>query len=1051
MNRIFCCMNCRTACINRRAFVAETATFEENKLPVLIRSYCLLLLCLSAIVAKPQTVSPFVFTHYSTASGLASNEIYRIQQDREGFLWIATNNGLQRFDGIKFKTFRHNDADAASIPGNVLHRLLIDRNDVLWAATDRAEFFVFDKHRFTAKRIPVRCKEPLTLRQSETRLIEDEEGHLFLLVTGHELLMYDRAKGEFSTAAPFIPLRPEWGITSISEQPGTKKYWLGLQGGGIAIYNKATGAMSYWGHNTEHEPAVERIGPKMGFVYSLFDRQGRLWFVRWEGTAWCMLYDAGRKDKPLRGFEFLSDFKTYLEIQNVFEQRNGRIWVKGAQVFAYYNDTAAKFIPVFSSPGTANGIVYEALMALCEDRQGNIWAGTNNEGLYRFNPSAQLFANIAHQNRSGSLGKGTPMSFFEMRNGDILNGNWEDGTLRYNNGLQAVPLGIKMSLKTQSLRDAYVWSLCPSADSNTLWMGAQPGLGQLNRQKREAFFRNPAILQNHTVRQVVEDKSGTLWLGMHNGGLYRWVDPHRTTRDSIVKCTETGTQTVNKLLADGKGRIWVATAADGLFVYEAATGHLLQHINGDGENKTDVPGSAISCLLRYNDTLMIVANESAVYFYNQKTERFTRASFSASLSGYIASMEKDNDGYVWLSTTNLLCRFHPASRAVLLFDRRDGIANDHFVLNSSCKLRDGRLLFGNTTSFIAFDPRTAGAAVPPPVVHITALQMGQEELRTDSVLALDRLLLTPKNNALTVDFSPLEYGPSYPVQYKMEGLDKEWRLADGSNRVVYPYLPAKHYTLKLRSFSSEGKASSVTELRIAVRPPWYQTWWFYALVALGFVAELWWLDRQRGKRKEVMQKVRTDIAANLHEEVNTALNNINILSEIARLKSDREPQKAKEYLEQIHNKSHNMIIALDDMLWSLNPENDAMDKTISRIREFADALMQRHHVLIELLIDKKVEKLELNMKLRHEAFLLFKEGLRSLVEAGTPHCIVHLTTERTKLLFTIEFSNEGCNLQQLNNLLQRHDMDQRIRALKAKLDVQLHKSRSLFLLQLPLG
>jgi signal transduction histidine kinase len=199
-----------------------------------------------------------------------------------------------------------------------------------------------------------------------------------------------------------------------------------------------------------------------------------------------------------------------------------------------------------------------------------------------------------------------------------------------------------------------------------------------------------------------------------------------------------------------------------------------------------------------------------------------------------------------------------------------------------------------------------------------------------------------------------------------------------------------------------------------------------------------------------MQQVRTDIASGLHEEVNTALNNINILSEIARLKSDREPQRAKEYLEQIHTKSHNMIIAMDDMLWSLDPQNDAMDKTISRVKEFADALMHRHGVLIELLIDKKVERLELNMKLRHEAFLLFKEGLRNLVMAGTKLCIVHLTTERNKLLFTIEFENEGCDMKQLNNLLRRRDMEDRLHALKAKLHVQVHKSRSVFLLQLPL-
>jgi hypothetical protein len=106
--------------------------------------------------------------------------------------------------------------------------------------------------------------------------------------------------------------------------------------------------------------------------------------------------------------------------------------------------------------------------------------------------------------------------------------------------------------------------------------------------------------------------------------------------------------------------------------------------------------------------------------------------------------------------------------------------------------------------------------------------------------------------------------------------------------------------------------------------------------------------------------------------------------------------------------------------------------------------------VIELLIDKKVERLQLNMKLRHEAFLLFKEGLRSLIDAGTRHCVVHLTAERGKLLFTIEFETEHCNMVKLNNLLQRRDLEDRLDALNAKVDVQLHKSRSVFMLQLPL-
>jgi signal transduction histidine kinase len=360
------------------------------------------------------------------------------------------------------------------------------------------------------------------------------------------------------------------------------------------------------------------------------------------------------------------------------------------------------------------------------------------------------------------------------------------------------------------------------------------------------------------------------------------------------------------------------------------------------------------------------------------------------------------------------------------------------------------LLFGADNSFVHFEPSQIRLAARPSTVVLTNLLAGRRELLVDSVMKLDVLKLGAAENSLTVDFSSLSYSAYELVQYKLEGIDKDWQVAEKDNRASFPFLPPGQYSLLLRTVNAEGVPSAVTVLRIYVASPFYQRWWFYTLLGVLTALLLFWLDRQRMKRKEALQKVRTDIAGGLHQEVNTALNNINILSEIARLKSEREPQKARDYLEQIHTKSHNMMIALDDMLWSLDPENDAMDKTIQRIREYADALMQRHGAVIELLIDKKVEKLHLNMKLRHEAFLLFKEGLRSLMDAGTKYCVVHLTSERGKLLFTIEFENEHCNMQKLNNLLQRRDMEERLHDLKAKLDVQLHKSRSVFMLQLPL-
>lgn len=199
-----------------------------------------------------------------------------------------------------------------------------------------------------------------------------------------------------------------------------------------------------------------------------------------------------------------------------------------------------------------------------------------------------------------------------------------------------------------------------------------------------------------------------------------------------------------------------------------------------------------------------------------------------------------------------------------------------------------------------------------------------------------------------------------------------------------------------------------------------------------------------------MEKMRSDIADNLHTEVNTALNRINILSEMARIKAQKNPLKSAEYFGQIHQKSHDMIIAMDDMLWSINPENDSMIKTVERIREYIDALKRHHAVEIDLLVDKSVASLEMNMKLRHDLFIMMKDGIRSVVQAGTQSCKIHIGYQKDILMYTLEIENKNCDLQQLNNQLQQADLEKRLQSMNATLTSNMHLYTSIFELSVPI-
>jgi hypothetical protein len=276
----------------------------------------------------------------------------------------------------------------------------------------------------------------------------------------------------------------------------------------------------------------------------------------------------------------------------------------------------------------------------------------------------------------------------------------------------------------------------------------------------------------------------------------------------------------------------------------------------------------------------------------------------------------------------------------------------------------------------------------------------------------------------------------------LEGIDKTWKKAGRMNVVEYNYLPPGDYVLKAACFNEDGTPGDITSIKIYVDAPFYRKWWFYSLMALAIGGLLFWLDRERTKRKEAIQQMRSNIANNLHKEVNTVLNNINILSEMSLMKAAHEPKKAIEFVQQIQSKSHNMIVAMDDMLWTIDPENDSMQKTIERMQEYIDALNNRYGATIQMLVDENVKVLNLDMQFRHEAFLLFKESISSLVQAGAKHCKIHLRMGKTDMVYSMECKNEDCDMQQLNNLLYRQDIAKRLEAIRAKIDVQVHKSIS---------
>jgi ligand-binding sensor domain-containing protein len=991
----------------------------------------------------------YAFTHYGSSSGLASNEVYSVTQDEQGYMWVGTSNGLQRYDGARFKTFRHQKDNPTTIPSNVVFQVLRDKKNNLWLLTASDEIGIFDKKTFTYHKVPLKPTDGSWVKKPKGFVL-DEYGNIMVLIAHFELLTYNEKKNEFSPAYNFIKTPPGWDLTGMSQQPGTKKYWIAAMQG-MAVFDRETNQLSYSGHNAANEPIINDLGHLKNISGFAMDKNNRIWVHAWEGMPLLYAYNLKTNEKVLDRYSFRPVLNVYHETGTMLTQRDGTIWITGLGLFARYLEKEKQFELVHNGIENEQSIAYTRVQDLCEDTEGNLWVPTNDNGLYRFTPSAQFFTNIRPVNRTNNKPvTGSIMSFIRTKQNTLLAGAWGDGLYHFDTAFNMIPLNIRGFSEKGT---PWIWDMCASADGKTIWLGAQPGIYRVDQDTRESVFYNPAILKDKTVRQIAEDRQGNLWIGTQSIGLFKWTKEKGKNKfeDGLSVFDAIPSSQILNIRSDKNGDIWVSTSGFGLYVIDPANNTVRMHFgtneNADRKLLSDSPVA----IAEYDDSTLIIA-ANGLNFYHTKKQKIVRViSLPESIPGNMAAMEKDSQGYLWVSMTSGIFRVNPKNEIFIHFDRVDGIANDHFIEAASYTLPDGRIIFVADNQFVIFDPLKVKINDPSPDITITGFRLMNNALRVDSLLANKNIQLTHENNSVIVEFSGLRFNGTYIIRYMLQGVDKNWQTADNTYQAVYTYLPPGTYTFLAKTEDAEGNPSkNIEKFTIVIHPPFWKTWWFFCLLTLLIAAVFYWLDSQRINKLVALQNVRTEIAGNLHEEVNTTLNNINLLSEMARIKADKDVDRSKEYIDQISIKSHNMITAMDDILWSIDPHNDTMEKSLLRMMEFADSLKNKYGGTIEIALDKRVRSLKPDMKTRHEVFFLFKEALKTIVEySGGKETIIHIDLFKNKLSLKLHDSTATLDNHEAEMDMSIKEMNSRANMIGAELDIQYDKKGIAVLLLVP--
>jgi signal transduction histidine kinase len=384
-------------------------------------------------------------------------------------------------------------------------------------------------------------------------------------------------------------------------------------------------------------------------------------------------------------------------------------------------------------------------------------------------------------------------------------------------------------------------------------------------------------------------------------------------------------------------------------------------------------------------------------------------------------------------------KFNPNfPRVFMLFDRIEGITNDHFINNASATLPDGRMVFGSSNHFIAFAPEKIVASDSLPDVAIAGFKILNKQVAVDSLLGLKRIELSPAQNAITIELSYLLYGCNSILKYKLEGIDKDWIHADVTNQAVYPYLPPGTYTFKALTESGDGKPSkNITTLIIKVKPLFWQTWWFFGLIIFVGVGIFLWVDKLRMQKIKATESVRNRIATSLTEDMGNSLSSINITSELAKTKIDSDTERTKEYINQISDSSNRMVQAMYDMVWSINPLNDSLQHTIDRMKNYAAEMESMYSPSIIFQIDEQAKDLRLRMETRYEMLSIFKEAVNNAARhAQAKYIEVNLQYKNPTITLCIRDDGKGFNVELVELSRGLSEMRRRAGTINAKLTLK---------------
>lgn len=978
-----------------------------------------------------------VFTRMTRENGLASSKVNAIIKDHQGYYWISSANGLQRFDGKRMVNFQHDPNDPSSIPDNLVIHLKEDHKKRLWMNI-AGNPYIYDPLRRSFNKVPIEYpgKDAFAI----SSFFEDCNGRFWITIADMDPFILDTARNVFVPYTSVWPKSPA-RIINMMDDARTGYYWMTSVMGLLAYDSKKRDYYSYK-HNPLGLQCFEDsdLLRSAGFFHKDFNDV--IWMQFWgKKDTWDQYKYDIRKDELVR-------VDVHNQLWGFLTDHSGTTWCYG-YFLGYYDKMTGAVVPVDPKKNSMYGIDFNEIYSMSEDSENNIWVITNL-GVYSFNLQRQYFntTNSAWSYKWKKQMDANSNGLVETNDGHLIVLAWGgDGLYFYDSAFNQVPdlYGYDAKAIKESEAD-YLLTWCGLQDSKgMIWVGCQHGrIMKLDPTTNKVTRINPPEFEQHTIRSIAEDKNGNIWFGTQNNIVVKWTRNTNTFKQVVPFSREKySLGWVLRILPGFNNDLWVGSIAGGILHIDLATDQVTEQFIENKNNKNSISTSKINGIIALNEDTLAIATDNGIDLFDWRRKTFYHLDKSNGLpTDGVINLVRDDYDNIWFSTVDGISKIHWPDRGVSNYGFADGILQRDFQLGCVQALRNKRILFGNTAGFVSVNSShvTNDRNVPSDVV-ITGFRIFGRGLSVDSLFQKGkRISLAYSQNYISIQFASLSNimsnHPDY--YYMLEGIDKDWIKSADNQEAVYTYLPPGTYKFKVRCVSKDGiPGNQVSSFIIDVNPPFWRAWWFVGLLLIIVIGISYYIYLLRMRRRNEREIIRFRIARDLHDDMGSTLSTINILSSMAKSKLHTDEMKASEYINKISDNSQRMMEAMDDIVWAIKPDNDSMQKLIARMREFSTSVLEAKDIEINFVVDDTVSEVKLDMEQRRDFFLVFKEAVNNAAKySGCRQVIIQVASKQNRLVLTVKDDGVGFNVSTADSGNGLGNMQKRADILKGRLQLQ---------------